>query len=401
MELLSPAGNFEKMKTAVMYGADAVYLAGTGFGLRAKAGNFDNDGLVEAFSYLRERGKKGYVTVNAYLKSGEFDGLKQYLGELNEIGPDALIVSDPGVFKTIKDMGIKIPVHISTQANVTNLQAVELWAQLGAERVILAREVHKDEVAYICKNSSIEIECFVHGAMCISMSGRCLISNYMTGRDANHGECTHPCRWNYSLVEEKRPGVSWDVEEDERGTYFYNSKDLCLIDHIGDMADMGVKSFKIEGRMKSIMYSAVVTGVYRQALDEAAKNPKEYKVKPEWMELLKSVSHRHYTDAFFGGNVGHDSMNYESNAYLHDCDYIGSLKNISGQSAEILCKNKFVLNEELNIITPDMNVIPVSFDKISDEHGDVEFTKPSVDYYVNIPETVPEGSILRRCSKGE
>jgi putative protease len=392
-ELLSPAGNFEKLRYAAMYGADAVYLAGAGYGLRAKAGNFDIADMEEALTYLHEQGKQGYVTVNAYLKNHEFDGLKKYLGELESIRPDALIVSDPGVFKVIKDMGLKTPVHVSTQSNVTNLEAVNFWAELGAERVILARELSFEETAYICRHAKAEIEIFVHGAMCISMSGRCLMSNYMTGRDANAGLCTHPCRWKYALVEEKRPGEYFPVEEDERGTYFYNSKDLCLIEHLGRLVKAGVKSFKIEGRMKSIMYVALVTGVYRQALDFAAADADSYEMREEWMKLLTSVTHRSYTTGFFEGQAEADTMNYSDSNYIQNCDFLGAV-----ESGELIARNKFVQGEELEFVTPHLEVVPYKVENLLDEAGaPVEAARPNYRYRINMPEELPDGSLLRRC----
>ncbi|WP_265821811.1 peptidase U32 family protein [Geovibrio ferrireducens] len=392
VELLSPAGNFEKLKYAVRYGADAVYLAGTGYGLRAKAGNFGMDDLGEALSFLHSQGKKGYVTVNAYLRNAEFDGLREYLYNLESVRPDAMIVSDPGVFKVIRDMKLKTPVHISTQSNVTNLAAVDFWAELGAERVILARELSAEEIAYICKNAKAEIEVFVHGAMCISMSGRCLISNYMTGRDANAGMCTHPCRWKYSLVEETRPGEYFPVVEDERGTYFYNSKDLCLIEYIGELVKAGVKSIKIEGRMKSVMYVALVTGAYRQALDWAMADPDSYEAREEWVRMLKSVTHRSYTAGFYKGDTDSSSMNYANANYIQESEFLGSVEN-----GEMLAKNKFLAGEELEFVTPFLEVLPYKVTNLTDEQGaPVEGTRPNYRYSMELPDELPDGSILRR-----
>lgn len=397
VELLSPAGNFEKMKSAIDFGADAVYLAGGSFGLRAKAGNFTLSELDEAFKYLHARGKKGYVTVNAYLKNNEFSGLAAYLADLADINPDAVIVSDPGVFRTIKKLGIKIPIHISTQANVTNIQAVEFWGDLGAERVVMAREVSRDELAYICKNSTVEIECFVHGAMCISMSGRCLISNYMTGRDANAGACTHPCRWKYNLVEEKRPGESYPVEEDERGTYFFNSKDLCLLDHIGDLVDMGVKSFKIEGRMKSIMYAACATGVYRQALDKAVKDPKGYTADKQWYKELTNITHRAYTTAGFGGEIDEKSMIYEYSSYNRGTDFLGLIVAEENGLLDIDVRLKFEKGQTLIMLSPDMKEREFVLEELYDAKGEpADFTKPSSVYKIKCGFIPEKGSILRR-----
>lgn len=389
-ELLAPAGSFEKLKAAVRFGADAVYLAGQGFGLRVRASNFDLSEMSRAMSYLHERGKKGYVTVNAFLKNGELEGVREYIGELKSIRPDGLIISDPGVFKIARETAPELPVHISTQANVTNLSAVEFWHSLGAERVILAREVTGDELKNICANTKCEIETFVHGAMCISMSGRCLISNYMTGRDANAGDCAQSCRWNYALVEENREGQYFPVEEDERGTYFYNSKDLCLLEHVEDLARMGVKSLKIEGRMKSVMYVSAVTGVYRQAIDEAAKG--NYKVKDEWLRQLKSVSHREYTKGFYNGQADGSSMNYGTSSYVRGCEFLAVVEDDSTVTA----KGKFAAGDNVMLLTPDMKETEITVGEISGMNGIAEpNTKPGMKYNIS-GLNAPAGSLLRR-----
>lgn len=396
-ELLAPAGSFEKLQAAVQYGADAVYFAGNGFGLRARAGNFDTEEMEKALRFLHSSGKKGYVTVNAYLKNNEFDGLKEYFGRLSELKPDSVIVSDPGVFRYAKKYAPNIPIHISTQANVTNLSAVEFWHELGAERVILARELSGEEIKYICKNTSCEVEAFVHGAMCISMSGRCLISNYMTGRDANAGDCAQSCRWNYALVEQNRDGQYYPVEEDERGTYFYNSKDLCLIDRIGELADAGVKSLKIEGRMKSVMYVSVVTGVYRKAIDRAAEG--DHTADKEWFRMLQSVSHREYTEAFYDGDADHKTMNYGTSNYIRGCEYLGQVLEPVEGGTLIEAKAKFAPNEAVSVLTPDMEETDILTGKITEPNGSpVEFTKPGIKCILK-GLTLPAGSIIRRYEK--
>ncbi|PLX69223.1 MAG: peptidase U32 [Denitrovibrio sp.] len=393
-ELLAPAGSFEKLVAAERFGADAVYLAGEGFGLRVRASNFDFAQMEEAFQYLHKREKKGYVTVNAFLKTGELEGVREYIGELKSIRPDALIVSDPGVFRIAREVAPEIPVHISTQANVTNLSAVEFWHSLGAERVILAREVAGDELKHICANTKCEIEVFVHGAMCISMSGRCLISNYMTGRDANAGDCAQSCRWNYSLVEETRDGQYFPVEEDERGTYFYNSKDLCLIEHVGELADMGVKSLKIEGRMKSVMYVSAVTGVYRQAIDEAVKGG--YEVKDDWMRHLTSVSHREYTEAFYNGRADETSMKYGTSSYVRGCDFLALVEGEHEEGVLIDAKAKFAPEEKVMLLTPDMNETEITVGGLLAMNGIAEInTKPGMKYILKGLKA-PAGSLLRR-----
>lgn len=398
-ELLAPAGSFEKMQAAVLYGADAVYFAGSGFGLRARAGNFEPDEMEKALNYLHSKGKSGYVTVNAYLKNNEFDSLESYFGVLSELKPDAMIISDPGVFATAKKYAPNIPIHISTQANVTNLAAVEFWHGLGAERVILARELSAEEIRNICKNTSCEIEVFVHGAMCISMSGRCLMSNYMTGRDANAGDCAQSCRWKYSLVENTRPGQYFPVEQDERGTYFYNSKDLCLLDYVGELTDMGVKSLKIEGRMKSVMYVSAVTGVYRKAIDRAAAGG--YEVDPEWQRLITSVSHREYTEAFYHGEAGAESMNYGTNSYVRGYEFLALAIGDHANGTIIEAKAKFHPNEAVTILTPDMHEVDVTIHKIMDFNGNEQpNTKPAMKYVITKLK-LPEGSIIRKPENGD
>ncbi|MGD9809558.1 MAG: U32 family peptidase [Deferribacterales bacterium] len=393
-ELLAPAGSFEKLKAAVRFGADAVYLAGSGFGLRVRASNFEPEEMEQAFRYLHERGKKGYVTVNAFLKNGELDGVREYIGSLKDIKPDAIIISDPGVYRIAKEVAPEIPRHISTQANVTNLSAVDFWYEQGAERVILAREVTGEEAAYICANTKCEVEVFVHGAMCISMSGRCLISNYMTGRDANAGDCAQSCRWNYALVEENRDGQYFPVAEDERGTYFYNSKDLCLLEHVDELSKMGIKSLKIEGRMKSVMYVSAVTGVYRQAIDSVAAGG--FKVKDEWKKFLASVSHREYTEAFYNGNADEKTMNYGTSSYVRGCDFLGVVEEVVEDGVIIDAKAKFSKGETAMLLTPDMAETEIETGAIYAMNGIEEpNTKPGMKYKLE-GLNAPEGSLIRR-----
>lgn len=397
IELLSPAGNYEKMQAAVSFGADAVYLSGTDFGLRAKSKNFSVQTMEKALDYLHQRGKKGYVTVNIYARNKDFEGLKTYLSDIADIKPDALIVSDPGIFKLIKDLDIKVPVHISTQANVTNYMAVRFWEDMGAERVILARELSAEEIGYICKNTNIEIETFVHGAMCISHSGRCVLSNYFTGRDANQGACTHPCRWKYHLVEETRPGEYLPVFEDDRGTYIYNSKDLCLVDRIAQLRDLGVTSFKIEGRMKSVMYASVVTGIYREALDKAVAGSTKVADVERWRRLLGSVSNREYTNAFFDGDADVNSMNYNSSSYVRNSDFLGLVIDSQEKHCEIMCRGKFQLGDDLHFITPLMEEVDYKIIEIIDHEGNpVDHTRPNFRFKLNTDTRIPKNSLLRR-----
>ena len=398
MELLSPAGNFEKLKAAVRFGADAVFMGGPAFGLRANAGNFSFDEMEEAFKYLHDRGKKGYVTVNIYPQTHELDDIRKYLKKCEQLGADALIISDPGIFSIVKQEGIKTPVSISTQANTTNLAAVNFWASLGAHRVIMAREVRRDDLIEIMKHAQCEVETFIHGAICISMSGRCLISSYMTGKDANNGECTHPCRWNYALMEEKRDGEYFPVYEDERGTYLYNSKDLCLLDRIGELVKMGSASGKIEGRMKSIMYVSIVTGVYRQAIDAAMKDADNYKPLLEWRQLLESVSNRGYIEGFYGGEYDAAAINRETSGYSRSAAFLGvALKDSSNDELEITCRAKFAPNEEITILTPDLKKINVTPEIVLDEGGNkIEATRPNYIYKIPFKDKAPEGSLIMR-----
>ena len=398
MELLSPAGNFEKLKAAVRFGADAVFMGGPAFGLRANAGNFSFDEMEEAFKYLHDRGKKGYVTVNIYPQTNELESIRQYLKKCEQLGADALIISDPGIFSIVKQEGIKTPVSISTQATTTNLAAVNFWASLGASRVIMAREVRKEDLVEIMKNAQCEVETFIHGAICISMSGRCLISSYMTGKDANNGECTHPCRWNYALMEEKRDGEYFPVYEDDRGTYLYNSKDLCLLDRIGELVKMGSASGKIEGRMKSIMYVSIVTGVYRQAIDLAVKDADNYKPLPEWRHLLESVSNRGYIEGFYGGEYDTNAVNRETSGYSRSAAFLGvALKDSSNDELEITCRAKFAPDEEITILTPDLKKIKVIPEIVLDEgNNKVEATRPNYIYKIPFKDKAPEGSLIMR-----
>lgn len=394
-ELLSPAGNFEKLISAVNFGCDAVYLSGQEFSLRAKSGNFKNDDLKKALDFLHKNNKKGYVTVNIYARNYDFKTLPNYLEYIQNIGADALIVSEVGVFKLAKDLHLSLPIHISTQANTTNYMAVKFWEDMGASRVILARELSKDEIAEICDKTSLEIEVFVHGAMCISYSGRCVLSNYMTARDANRGECTHPCRWNYYLMEETRPGEYFQIFEDERGSYIYNSKDLCLLDHLDELMNIGVKSFKIEGRMKSSMYVSVVTGVYRKAIDELSQFGK-LQDRQRLFELLSSVSNRNFTTAFFNGNPDDSSMNYATSSYVRNTDYLGLVEGVKGDEVTFMCKGKILAGEEICILNTDLSEDTIKAEIYDIEGRVVDFTKPNSRYILKMDKMINEGAILRR-----
>jgi putative protease len=405
MELLSPAGNFEKLKAAITFGADAVYFSGKAFGLRAKAGNFSMDEIAEAVSYLHSRGKRGYLTINAYARDDELDALAVYLADVAALGVDGFIISDPGVFKLAKTYAPNVERHISTQANSTNSAAIAMWAELGATRVVMARELSKAELATICTRSPIEIECFIHGAVCISYSGRCLMSAYMAGRDANRGECTQPCRWNYRppseqsyivIQEASRPLQEMEMVEEADGTYLYNAKDLCLLDHIGELAAMGVNSAKIEGRMKSVMYVAVTTGVYRQAIDRALTDPANFQVDPRWTELLSSVSNRHYTEGFYAGVPDKDAMNYDTSAYVRTADFLG----VFAEDGTVACRGKFTAGEKLQVLTPKLEEIDIVPQELLLKNVAVENSRANDMLILKTADGAivhyPEGSILRR-----
>ncbi len=397
MELLSPAGNFEKMKAAVSFGADAVYFGGPAFGLRAFAGNFTFDEMEEALKYLHHRGRKGYVTVNVFPSTGELGGIEKYLKRCEAVGADGLIISDPGIFHIARRSGIKTPVSISTQANTTNLAAVNFWAEQGASRVIMARETSAGDLKATVSGAGCEIEVFIHGAVCISMSGRCLISSYMTGRDANKGECTHPCRWNYALMEESRPGMYYPVYEDERGTYLYNSKDLRLLERIGELEGMGVKSGKIEGRMKSVMYVSVVTGVYRAAIDRAVSDPDGYRADENWRFLLDSVSNRGYTEGFYGGADDREALNRDTGGYNRSASFLGVVKDCRDGELTVEARARFFPGETLSVLEPGLKRTDAAFEIIRDEHGSpVENTRPNYVYKMKFPGNAEQGSLVMR-----
>ena len=299
-ELLAPAGNMEKLKVAFAYGADAVYIGGKRFGLRAFADNFTPEEIKEGIDFAHRIGKKVYVTMNIFARNEDFNGMEEYIRYLKRVGADAVILSDPGIIELVKKTEPDLEIHLSTQASTTNYHSALFWHKIGVKRIILARELSINEIRQIRDNTpeSLELEAFVHGAMCMSYSGRCTISNYLTGRDANRGECTQPCRWRYYVVEEKSPGQFMPIEEDDRGTYLFNSRDLCMLEHIPELVKTGLSSLKIEGRMKSVYYIASVVSSYRKELDKYLNNPSEYRLDPKNMEELRKVSHRPYTTGF-------------------------------------------------------------------------------------------------------
>ena len=360
-ELLIPAGSLEVLKVAVDYGADAVYIGGQKFGLRAKADNFSLEEMNEAADYVHASGAKLYVTVNIFAHNDDIEGIKKYFSDIREAGLaekiDAFIISDPGIFMLAKEMLPEIERHVSTQANNTNYLIYKFWYDMGATRVVAARELSLKELKTIRENipDDMEIEAFMHGAMCISYSGRCLLSSYFTGRDANKGACTHPCRWKYAVVEEKRPGEYLPVEEDDRGTYIFNSKDLCMIHYIPEMIDAGIDSFKVEGRMKTALYVAAVTRTYRQAIDDYYKSEELYKSRQDYYdEEISACTYRQFTTGFYFGKPDTDSQIYDSNTYVRNYTYLGLIENITDDGLIVIHqKNKFLVGDEICVMLFD------------------------------------------------
>ena len=372
-ELLIPAGSLDVLKTAVIYGADAVYLGGEAFGLRAKAKNFTNEEIMEGIKFAHDHGVKVYITANILAHNDDLAGVEEYFEELKTIRPDALIISDPGVFTIAKRVLPDMEIHISTQANNTNYGTYLFWHELGAKRVVSARELSLKEIKEIREHipEDMEIESFIHGAMCISYSGRCLLSNFFTGRDANQGACTHPCRWKYSVVEETRPGEYMPVYENERGTYIFNSKDLCMIEHVPEMIDAGIDSFKIEGRMKTALYVATVARTYRKAIDDYLENPEKYKANMEWYkEEIGKCTYREFTTGFYFGKPTSETQIYDSNTYVKNYIYLGTAEERDARGfAKIEQKNKFSVGETIEIMKPDGRNIEATVKAIYDEDG--------------------------------
>lgn len=372
-ELLIPASSLEVLKAAVHYGADAVYIGGDMYGLRAKAKNFSMKDMEEGISYAHAHGKKVYVTANITAHNRDLQGISEYFKELSQIRPDALIISDPGVFELAGSICPDIERHISTQANNVNYAAYRFWHKLGASRVVSARELSIEEIREIRDNipDELEIETFVHGAMCISYSGRCLLSNYFTGRDANLGACTHPCRWKYYITEEKRPGEYLPIEENERGTFIFNSKDLCMIDHIPDIIKAGIDSLKIEGRMKTALYVAAVARTYRMAIDDYYEDPALYEKKiPYYMEEISKCTYRQFTTGFFYGPTTHETQIYDNNTYVREYTYLGMISGENGKGLYGLeQRNKFSIGETIEIMKPCGDNIEAKVLRIEDEDG--------------------------------
>lgn len=372
-EILAPASSLEVLETAVEYGADAVYIGGEMYGLRAKARNFSAEDMKKGIDYAHQRGKKVYVTANITAHNRDLEGVRGYFRELREIKPDALIISDPGVFSVAREVCPEIDVHISTQSNNVNYLTFRFWKEQGATRVVTARELSIKEIGEIRENipEDMEIETFVHGAMCISYSGRCLLSNYFTGRDANLGACTHPCRWKYYIMEEKRPGEYLPVEENERGTYIFNSKDLCMIEHIPELVEAGIDSFKIEGRMKTALYVAVVSRTYRKALDDYFLDPELYQKNiPYYKEEIAKCTYRQFTTGFFFGPTSHETQIYDHNTYVKGYVYLGMIRKVTEDGMGVFeQKNKFSVGETVEIMKPNGENIRTKVLALYDEDG--------------------------------
>jgi putative protease len=409
-ELLVPAGSMENLKIAVKYGADAVYIGGEQFGLRAKAKNFTIDDMKEAVRYAHQYGVKVFVTANIIAHNADLDGVEAYFEELKEVNPDALIIADPGILAIAKTVLPDMELHLSTQANNTNFASINFWYNQGVQRVVVARELSLEEIGTIRSKipTDMDIEAFVHGAMCISYSGRCLLSNYMTGNDANHGACNHPCRWNYHLVEETRPGEYMPVVENERGTYIYNSKDLCMIHHVDDLVKAGITSFKIEGRMKTALYVATVTRAYRQAIDDYFENPDLYHEKREqYLEEVMKCSYRHFYTGFYYNKPDDEGQIYDSNSYIRDYTFVGKVLEDSVQEASGLWKTlveqryKFVVGDTIELMGTAGDTLSFEVAEIVDEEGNHQESAPhpKQKVYIQLPRQARMNEILRKRNK--
>ena len=403
-ELLAPAGNLEKLKMALIYGADAAYIGGEKFGLRAQAGNFTLDEIKSAVEFAHNLDKKIYVTVNIIPHNDDLNGLPDYLLELGRLNVDAIIISDPGVLHIAKKTIPNIDLHLSTQANTTNYVSAAFWHNQGVKRIILARELSLAEIREIVDKTpdTMHFEAFVHGAMCISYSGRCLLSNYMVGRDANRGECAHPCRYKYHLVEEKRPGQYMPIDEDERGTYIFNSRDLCMIEYIPQLIETGIKSFKIEGRMKSSYYVATVVRAYRKAIDDYFNDPENYEFNKEWLEEVGKASHREFFTGFFFDKPDEEGQVYETGSYVRDYDFVGLVLDYDydTETALVEQRNKMFLGDEIEIIGPNRRMFKQIITKMIDDEGRIIESAPHPQQRIKMKmrKPVSKYDILRRES---
>jgi putative protease len=401
-ELLIPSSNLEVLKIAIMYGADAVYIGGEMYGLRAKAKNFSLEDMKAGIEFAHKYGKKVYVTANITAHNEDLKGVEGYFRELKEIKPDAVIISDPGVFEIAKEIIPEIELHISTQANNVNYGTYRFWHRMGASRVVSARELSLEEIKSIRENipDDLEIETFIHGAMCIAYSGRCLLSNYFTGRDANRGACTHACRWKYHITEATRPGEYLPIEENERGTYIFNSKDLCMVEYVPELIDAGIDSFKVEGRMKTALYVASVTRTYRKAIDDFFESPFKYQENiPYYKEEISKCTYRQFTTGFFFGKTDENAQIYDNNTYVKEYTYLGIIngKNEAGLY-ELEQRNKFSVGEEMEVMKPDGRNILVKVIRITDEKGEDmdSCPHPKQKIFVDLGVELDAYDILRR-----
>ncbi len=404
-ELLIPASSLEVLKIAVVFGADAVYIGGEVFSLRAKAKNFSIEEMKEGIAFAHEYGTKVYVTANILAHNADLEEVRTYFEELKEVLPDALIISDAGVFSIAKEVCPQIEIHISTQANNTNYATYLFWHKLGAKRIVCARELSLEEITEIRRQipKELEIEAFIHGAMCIAYSGRCLLSNYLVGRDANQGACTHPCRWKYSVVEEKRPGEYMPVYENERGTYIFNSKDLCMIEYIPELFQAGIDSLKIEGRMKTALYVATVARTYRKALDDYMESPEKYKENMPWyLEQISGCTYRNFTTGFFFGKPSFETQIYDNNTYVTDYIYLGIAEQSEKEGfCQIHQRNKFSVGEQIEVMKPNGENIKAVVRQILDEEGNAmeSAPHPKQKLFIDLGIPVARYDILRRKAK--
>ena len=396
-ELLIPASSLEVLKTAVAFGADAVYIGGEAFGLRAKAKNFSKEDMQAGIAFAHAHGVKVHVTANILAHNGDLAGARDYFLELRELKPDALIIADPGMFTMAKEICPEIDIHISTQANNTNYMTYEFWWKQGAKRVVSARELSLAEIKEIRTHipDEMEIESFIHGAMCISYSGRCLLSSYFTGRDANQGACTHPCRWKYSVVEEKRPGEYLPVYENDRGTYIFNSKDLCMIEHLPEMIDAGIDSFKIEGRMKTALYVATVARTYRRAIDDYFESEEKYRANMPWYkEEISKCTYRQFTTGFYFGKPDETTQIYDNNTYVKEYTYLGIVEEVNEDGTlRLEQRNKFSVGEEIEVMKPNGTNVPVIVTSICDEAGQAQESAPHPKQVLYVKLTAASGEL--------
>lgn len=406
-ELLAPAGDLEKLKIAVLYGADAVYIGGEEYSLRAKAKNFTEEQMKEGIEFAHSHGAKVYVTANIYAHNSDFEGMAEYFKKIEALGADAILISDLGVFSVAREAVPNMEIHVSTQANNTNYMSANMWYKLGARRVVVARELSFKEIKTIRENipADMNIEAFVHGAMCISYSGRCLLSNYLSGRDANKGECVHACRWKYYLMEETRPGEYMPVVENERGTYIYNSKDLCMIEHIPELIDAGVQSFKIEGRMKTPFYVGTVVKAYRQAIDDCLKDRALYESKKEYyLEEVSKASHREYTTGFYYRKPDGNEQVYTNNSYIRDYDFIGMVEEDYDEStgcAVVMQRNKFEVGDEIEVMPAKGESWKMTVTKMWNEDGEEVMSAPHPQQLLKVKfdKPVKKHDMLRKAVK--